>query len=311
MIPKSTRVSAIIQQIKNHPTVIALIFFGTVVISLSTFTDAAKHLIGVITPDPGYSPETARTELIRLSLPYTADAFIEAARQGDMHAVKVFLAAGMDPNATNGTTDALTEAVPAGHIEIVRALVAAKARISWLDLSNAKEMERADMLRVLFDGGPDAEVMRYAFLDAATNGLRDDLRVLLEKGVDVNVVGREALWSASGSRVKGQQWLSEGAVTDTEKNEKVVFLLERGVDVNAKNEDGYTPLHFAAQSGSPSTVHTLLTRGAEVNAALTGDHNSRTPGWTPLMLALYELTTPPETRNPKRLYVPCWLRVRM
>jgi hypothetical protein len=75
MIPKSTRVSAIISQIKNHPTVIALIFFGTVVISLSTFTDAAKHLVDLITPDSGYSLEAARAELSRLSLPYTKDVY--------------------------------------------------------------------------------------------------------------------------------------------------------------------------------------------------------------------------------------------
>ncbi len=89
---------AMISQVKSHPIIIALILVGTVIIAVGDVADRAKYLIELITPKTGHSPETARAELSRLSLPYTANAFVQAARQGDMHAVKLFLAAGMDSN---------------------------------------------------------------------------------------------------------------------------------------------------------------------------------------------------------------------
>jgi hypothetical protein len=47
------------------------------------------------------SPEAARLTLSQLALPYTTDTFINSVKQGDVYAVKLFLAAGMDPNATD------------------------------------------------------------------------------------------------------------------------------------------------------------------------------------------------------------------
>jgi len=64
----------------------------------------------------------------------------------------------------------------------------------------------------------------------------------------------------------------------------VRFLLDEGVDINAKDERGWTPLHFAARTGSVEVVRTLLGRGADVNAKCKGpvDQNG-----TALMIALY------------------------
>ncbi|MDA7653501.1 ankyrin repeat domain-containing protein, partial [bacterium] len=53
--------------------------------------------------------------------------------------------------------------------------------------------------------------------------------------------------------------------------------LNKGVDVNAKDDDGSTPLHEAAQRGHKETAELLIANGADVNA--------RTGGWmnvTPL-----------------------------
>ena len=54
-----------------------------------------------------------------------------------------------------------------------------------------------------------------------------------------------------------------------------LWLIANGADVNAKDEDGWTPLRLAAQENATETAALLLKNGAEVNAK---DND----GWTPL-----------------------------
>ena len=106
----------IVAKIKNNPVVAVLIAAGTVVIALATFSDATRSLLGLL---KGQSPETARVELSNLSVQYTPQAFVESAKQGDLRAVKLFLAAGMDPNAKDDESNtALMYAIAEGRTEI-------------------------------------------------------------------------------------------------------------------------------------------------------------------------------------------------
>lgn len=58
----------------------------------------------------------------------------------------------------------------------------------------------------------------------------------------------------------------------------VALLIPAGVDSEAKDEAGETPLHVAAGTGDAASVKVLLEAGAEVEA-------KDKDGWTPLRYA--------------------------
>jgi ankyrin repeat protein len=57
------------------------------------------------------------------------------------------------------------------------------------------------------------------------------------------------------------------------------MLVANGADIDARTNDGWTPLHVAANEGREEPVQFLLENKADINAK-----TSR--GWTPLHLAL-------------------------
>ena len=61
-----------------------------------------------------------------------------------------------------------------------------------------------------------------------------------------------------------------------EKGRKDVaeWLLAKGAEVNAMENDGYTPLHYAANQGHKDMAAWLLSKGAKINAK---DNNGFTP----------------------------------
>jgi len=89
-------------------------------------------------------------------------------------------------------------------------------------------------------------------MQAAVYGHADALKLLMDKGADVNATnnaGATALMRAAG---------------DTEK---IRLLVEHGAKVNARSALGNTPLILAARAyGSANAVDFLLQHGAEVNA---------------------------------------------
>jgi ankyrin repeat protein len=65
-----------------------------------------------------------------------------------------------------------------------------------------------------------------------------------------------------------------------EQRDRIVKILQRGVDINATDKNGVTALHHAVRFRSPIAVKTLVEHGANVNQAC------RKSGSTPLHRAV-------------------------
>ncbi|HET6249513.1 MAG TPA: ankyrin repeat domain-containing protein [Tepidisphaeraceae bacterium] len=154
-----------------------------------------------------------------------------AARNGNLQEVSRLLKDKpklvSDTDADGGQT-ALHEAAAAGHVEIVRLLLAHGA-----DVACITPLLAITPLHV-----------------AAQNGHKDVVELLLANKADVNV--RDTL---------GDTPLHLAV----DHPEVVEFLIANKADVNAKNADGVTPLHFAAYANLES-VRILLKHGADAGA---------------------------------------------
>ena len=168
-----------------------------------------------------------------------------------------------------GTTD-LINAVRASDLAKISALIASGADVN--------ERDRAGQ--------------RTALYWAAKGGNRAAMEALVAAKADPNVKdrqGRTPLWGAVENDLASVQFLVEkGANVNARdqinstpllwaagfgKPETVAFLLSKAADVKASDDNGWTPLIWAAGLGQPQTVEVLVKAGADLKAAdkQTGD----------------------------------------
>ena len=81
----------------------------------------------------------------------------------------------------------------------------------------------------------------------------------------------EDLWEKGRAQLEAKElrWAVENNELD-----KAVLLLEKGVDTNVKDDNGWTSLHWAARNGALEAVTLLIDAGADVNAI---NRNGETP----------------------------------
>jgi uncharacterized protein len=92
---------------------------------------------------------------------------------------------------------------------------------------------------------------------AAFMGHPEAVRLLLERGADVNAV-------AKSEEIGPVQPLHSAAAT--RRLECARLLVEHGADVNARQSRGFTPLHEAAQNRDAELARVLLDAGADPEA---------------------------------------------
>ena len=211
----------------------------------------------------------------------------EAARTGNIEAVKQHLAAGVDVNAKDvDGINPLHYATWTDHKETVELLITNGADVNAkdeagntpLDLSISK-LEIADLLR--YHGGKTEKELENA--EPVTETAQPEPPTV--KAPDISI----------------HEAAAEGNI------EAVIQHLANGVDVNAKSEDkdgnGGTPLCYAAWHGRKEIAELLIVEGADVNAAAIFDrytplHYAASSGHTEIAELLIDAGADLEAKNP-------------
>ncbi len=171
----------------------------------------------------------ARQQLVAEGIPFSPEALSHFASKGDVVKVQQFLDAGMDVNATGGSSTALMVAVA---------------------------YKKADMVRYLINHGADVSISTYlgtALSIAAWSGNVDITRILLQNGANPNV-----------AVIDGYTPLMIAAFNN--RSEVIKALVESGAKIEAVHPvTAHTALSTAAYYGQKDATITLIKLGANVN----------------------------------------------
>ena len=94
-------------------------------------------------------------------------------------------------------------------------------------------------------------------------------KLLIDRGADVNIKFSNNVGVAIGTSLS---LLHTTAFTG--EREIAEMLIEKGVDINARDGKGETPLHWAVRNGQNGVVELLISHGANINIK---NHQDRTP----------------------------------
>ena len=109
------------------------------------------------------------------------------------------------------------------------------------------------------------------------NGRKDEMERLIQEGVDVKAKHGPTGSTLLHDLARTSNWDSVLFVRDKKKSKFVEILnilVEKGVDINAKDKSGWTPLHTAVANKNYALVKALISSGADINVK---DKDSQTP----------------------------------
>jgi ankyrin repeat protein len=244
-----------------------------------------------------HGPVAARTRLAQMNVPFTDDAFVASAKDGDLSAVKLFLAAGMDPNALDDNRHtALIQAIKFHRFDVVSTLLEDENIKINAAVVAAAGLGQQGTVRALLEIGVTAKASNGAFVASAAAGQLDILRMLLAGNIEQISIDEAFVAAVKGNQPEIARFLKDkisnppdiasralleivdsGARVNTDS---VKFLLDLGADINTRAEDGDTLLvRSLRQRGQPELLRMLLAHGADVN-------RKGSEGQTALMVAV-------------------------
>ncbi len=249
--------------------------------------DAARLLLAAgadvneAAPDGIGGDTNARSRYVRDT---EAAALLVAIDSGHPEMALFLLERGADPDHDGAGRSALHAAVQRKMPEVVAALLAQGAD------PNARLARRLPFVsRRIFqaNGLTPNEIGATPFFLAASFNDLESMRLLVDAGADPHLVTDDnttALMVAAGADYVdgadkyGVRWFGDNLELQEAARDSIDYLLELGLDINARNDDNQTALHGAVYLGGTMLVPYLLERGAEIDAI-----NSR--GQTPWMIA--------------------------
>lgn len=162
----------------------------------------------------------------------------------------------------------LMKALRAGNFSLAQDSISQGANVNshWLDSSMtpiSSALKNIEALKMLFDHGA---VVRWEFPNAAYEGNKEIIELLLANGADIN---HAEPWEDSALT-----FAIQGGSLKT-----VRLLIEKGADVNKPIYNGITPIYAAALFGKHEIASLLIEKGAKVDVQLESHK------WTPLDLA--------------------------
>lgn len=182
-------------------------------------------------------------------------ALVAAAESGHVFVVQELLAkdekdldadAAIAESIVSDRVAALHRAVTSGHLDVVRSLLETRGK----DQATTRTLIET----------PRAADRRSVLVIAATCGHTDILQFLLS--VDGNCTEAESVRTRRAKALRAAAW--HGHLDCVRK------LVENGgVDVDATNKDGWTPLMCAARNGHVEVMRYLVTQGARVDMDAT------------------------------------------
>ena len=225
----------------------------------------------------------------------------DAAREGNIEAIKQAIADGAEVNAKGigGFTPLLIAAME-GHNEVVELLISKGADVDARQYGNgltplrfAAERGYKEIVELLISKGADvnAKEGNLTALNWADGEIADLLRkhggktgaeLSIHKAAEAGNIEAVKQHLAAGANVNAKD--EDGATPlhlayENGNGEVVKYLVEKGANLNAKTKGGQTLLHIAAYEGRNKTIELLVKKGAEVNPliTLTGSFNGMTP----------------------------------
>ncbi|MDQ3802405.1 MAG: protein kinase [Acidobacteriota bacterium] len=169
----------------------------------------------------------ARAKLERRGIPYTEESFNRVVEDGNTGAVDLFLAAGMNPDATDAT----------GRTVLIKAASKGRNNISRKLLGRGADVNARDG-----DGST-------ALMEASLNNHKDTVKVLLENGADVNLRDDNEQTALLRAAIRGH-------------SEVVRMLLNRGARIDIKDKDGRDALAWAEINKRSDVIDLLKKAGA-------------------------------------------------